>query len=357
MDKRAVLALASGSREELLCAALASQDVAPTTVLPSAHLETEIMRVLHDAAPPPLIVVDLAVLAQLATSVGAFCAWKRAHCSAAPLVLYCSALYTVRANERAWAQGHGALDLVGDCAGWLGRASAAPALQQLLAALDVANCDEAKLSKALDALPATQRAQVTAKSPLGVFDRLAIRPEELVAAMRGRGGPQVGSRRYRLKTYEECFVGSAAVDWISRKTSLDREQAVQAGQALLELGHIYHVVRAQPFIDGPFFYRFSAHSARLNDIDLQALLTRFRSAAGVPIRDRKFHAITYPACFTGSTAVSWLRKEYALSHNEAMTLGQRLLDLFIVHHVADEHGFREGNFFYRFYEDERMGYP
>lgn len=356
MGKRAVLALASAPQEKLLCAALASQGVTATTVPPSAHLETEIMRALHGAAEPPLIVLDLAVLAQLATSVSAFCDWKRAHCSAAPLVLYCSALHAVRANERAWARGHGALDLVGDCAEWRWCEPMAPALQQLLAALG-ADGDEAKLGQALGALPADQRTPVAAASSPGVFEQLAITPEELAAGMRGRGGPQVGNRLYRLKTYEECFVGSAAVDWITRKTGLDRAQAVQAGQALLELGHIYHVVRARPFIDGHFFYRFSAHSARLNDIDLRELLVRFRSAASVPIRDRRFHAITYAACFIGSKATAWLRKEYVLSHNEAMTLGQRLIDLFIVHHVADEHGFRDGNFFYRFYEDERAGRP
>lgn len=53
--------------------------------------------------------------------------------------------------------------------------------------------------------------------------------------------------------------------------------------------------------------------------------------------------------------MAWLTRECGLTHNEAMTLGQRLIDLFVFHHVVDEHPFKDGDFYYRFYEDERSG--
>ena len=41
-----------------------------------------------------------------------------------------------------------------------------------------------------------------------------------------------------------------------------------------------------------------------------------------------------------------------VSRDEAVHLGQSLVERGIFHHVLDEHPFRDGNFFYRFYADE-----
>lgn len=95
----------------------------------------------------------------------------------------------------------------------------------------------------------------------------------------------------------------------------------------------------------------SAESSRLNALDLCEVTQRMRERPNV-IRDRKFHGVIYPACFVGSDAVAWLKQTYQLSENEAMTLGQRMIDLFIVHHVVDQRPFRDGKFFYRFHQDE-----
>ena len=43
---------------------------------------------------------------------------------------------------------------------------------------------------------------------------------------------------------------------------------------------------------------------------------------------------------------------FALSAQAAETVGQRLLELGVFHHVVDEHGFVESKFFYRFRADE-----
>ena len=77
-----------------------------------------------------------------------------------------------------------------------------------------------------------------------------------------------------------------------------------------------------------------------------------RQPTGVGIQDRAYHGTTYPMCFVGSDAVEWLRERFKLSLNEALTVGKRLVDLRVFHHVTDAHGFRDGNYFYRFPEDE-----
>jgi hypothetical protein len=79
---------------------------------------------------------------------------------------------------------------------------------------------EQLLCAALDALPAGHRAAVTAESLLAVFEQLDITPEALVAGLRRGGGIPISDHLYRLKTYQECFVGSAAVEWIARKLGL-----------------------------------------------------------------------------------------------------------------------------------------
>jgi hypothetical protein len=38
--------------------------------------------------------------------------------------------------------------------------------------------------------------------------------------------------------------------------------------------------------------------------------------------------------------------------NEALSIGQRLIDLSLAHHVVDEHPFKNEKLFYRFYRDE-----
>lgn len=80
--------------------------------------------------------------------------------------------------------------------------------------------------------------------------------EELVAKMRNIGGLQIKNRRYNLRFYDQCFIGSEAVTWMAEKLELSREQAVNLGQRLMDEKWIHHVVDQQLFQDGYFFYRF-----------------------------------------------------------------------------------------------------
>jgi small-conductance mechanosensitive channel len=85
-----------------------------------------------------------------------------------------------------------------------------------------------------------------------------------------------------------------------------------------------------------------------SDEELSGLVERMQAAGGVPIQDRRFRLALYPRCFVGSEAVDWLARSAELTRGEAVALGQRLVERGFVRHVLDEHGFRDGNFFYGF---------
>jgi potassium efflux system protein len=89
-----------------------------------------------------------------------------------------------------------------------------------------------------------------------------------------------------------------------------------------------------------------------SDEQLDALVTRMRGADGLTVADRRHLFTVYPACFVGREAVDWMTRALGLSRQEAVEVGQLLVDRGVVHHVLDEHGFIDANLFYRFRTDQ-----
>ena len=79
----------------------------------------------------------------------------------------------------------------------------------------------------------------------------------------------------------------------------------------------------------------------------QQLLHNAHIPGGLDIRDRVFHLRTYRECFVGSEAVDWIAQTRDVSREQAVVIGQRLLALGHISHVADEHDFEDANLFYR----------
>ena len=91
---------------------------------------------------------------------------------------------------------------------------------------------------------------------------------------------------------------------------------------------------------------------KLTEKDLEKLIAEMRSANGLKISDRNYYLNFYPACFVGSEAVDWLVNKQNYKREEAIEIGQIILEKGIIHHVTDEHSFKDAYLFYRFYVDE-----
>jgi potassium efflux system protein len=82
--------------------------------------------------------------------------------------------------------------------------------------------------------------------------------------------------------------------------------------------------------------------------ELDALIERLRGTSGLDVCDRRHRFNTYVRCFVGREAVDWLVAREGLTRDEAVRLGQLLVQRDVIHHVLDEHPFRDADLFYRF---------
>jgi small-conductance mechanosensitive channel len=89
--------------------------------------------------------------------------------------------------------------------------------------------------------------------------------------------------------------------------------------------------------------------------ELDAVAARLHGPAGVDIGDRRHLLTHYRRCFVGREAVDWLVRTERLTRCEAVRLGQVLVERGVIHHVLDEHPFRDADLFYRFRADETHG--
>ena len=96
--------------------------------------------------------------------------------------------------------------------------------------------------------------------------------------------------------------------------------------------------------------------ASFDNTDLEELSERVKRV--LDIRDRKYGIPPkkYPKCFVGSEAVEKLVDEGIASHEEdAIRIGNMMLNAGVIHHVLDAHAFKNENLFYRFLADEDHG--
>lgn len=170
----------------------------------------------------------------------------------------------------------------------------------------------------------------------------------LIETVTGPGGFDVQDRRYRLKSYEDCFVGNQAVDVIAKLTDSSREFAVAIGEAMRQSGVFDHVAADHAFADENYFFRFASVTERVRALDLSAVAETIRGPKGFVIEDRTYHGKTYPQCFVGTEAVDWLKKNHRLTRAEAVAVGQELLGLHVFRHVIDGHAFADWPYFYHF---------
>ncbi|CAJ1955355.1 unnamed protein product [Cylindrotheca closterium] len=170
-------------------------------------------------------------------------------------------------------------------------------------------------------------------------------------------GVTVGTNYYRLKKYDDTFVGRDAVDFILEKGfACCREDAVFLGQRLQkELNLFYHVSWDHSLKDGNYFYRFTdvtekcvSEHPRISSLELLKIAEAFER--DVKVSSHFHHFVMYKRTFIGSQAVDYLvNSGLARCRNHAVFLGQRLLEDFnLFHHVTHSHQFKDEHIFYRF---------
>ena len=75
--------------------------------------------------------------------------------------------------------------------------------------------------------------------------------------------------------------------------------------------------------------------------DLEELTTRLKRVLDIQDRKYGFPSKTYPKCFVGSEAVAQLVKEgIAVDADDAVRIGNMMLNAGVFHHVLDEHPFK-----------------
>lgn len=85
-------------------------------------------------------------------------------------------------------------------------------------------------------------------------------------------------------------------------------------------------------------------------------IAMYTPGTGVSVKDRWWRAHIYHNCFTGKGAVKWMISTgNASSVEEAVGMGQRLVDASVIRHVKDEHPFLNKFLFYRFIMDDQRG--
>jgi potassium efflux system protein len=93
---------------------------------------------------------------------------------------------------------------------------------------------------------------------------------------------------------------------------------------------------------------------KLIAVDLNALATAMRESGELEIKDRRYRFNLYPACFIGAEAVEWLVQQQNCTRQQAIQLGQLLIERGIIHHVWGDYPFRDDYSFYRCAGDEQV---
>lgn len=350
------LMLAVPGDEKLWRTALASQEVSSVDANLSEAPLAKVLRDHERLTSVSALIVDAPLLHAAGLTIERLAEWIARGYPGLALFVRLPWRTRISAGEQSWATRAGVAGLLcGDSAvDW--SASLAPSLALVLRHLGRPGADMAKLEKFLRVLvaqgeeprPGIMKDAWTAAHRL---EMQGVDSAGLLAAMRGPGGVAVADRRYRATTYRQCFVASEALDWLEAR-GLPRHAGLAVGDYLGRTGRIHHVLREHGFSDANLFFRFGGDEPRLDRLDLHEVRRAMGGPGGLAISSRSYLGKTYARAFVGSDCVDFLRSRYRLSVGEAEAIGQRLVDVGVIHHVCDEHGFSDAGYYYRFRADD-----
>lgn len=301
----------------------------------------------HPETAEVKVVFDLDTLARAGIRVANACTRVRQRFPKAKIGLIASACHHINQPARDWSAEAGADVIVSQINPWQWPGTGDRLLATLL------EDDEAVAAAARRVGPylrAAARTTTTNGNARLIADAEAdgIDLPALAFRMQRSGGVAISDRRYRLRIYPECFVAAEGVTWLERALRVPREKAIAVGRALQAAGLIYHVAREQTFADEELYFRVAQLPTSWN---IERFYSLVRSEAGFDVADRSYLGTRYSKTFIGSEAVDWMQAQ-GFTLNEALSMGQSMIDLSLAHHVLDEHPFKNEKLFYRFYRDE-----
>lgn len=92
---------------------------------------------------------------------------------------------------------------------------------------------------------------------------------------------------------------------------------------------------------------------------IHEIMQAIRRAPGL-VANRMYHLRRYPNCIVGSELTSWLAESLGITRRKALRIGQRIVARGWLVHVAEEHDFEDGPYFYRMVsqqsQDDSLGY-
>lgn len=87
-------------------------------------------------------------------------------------------------------------------------------------------------------------------------------------------------------------------------------------------------------------------------ISVRQLAQEMHSEKGVEIKTRRHKLKLYQRSFLGNEAVDWIVNKVKVSREDAIALGQKMIEKGIFQHVTEEYQFKDEPLFYRFNEDK-----
>ena len=336
----ALLCMPNGDARNAMHAALAALHVESQDIMPSKTELANLAQILH-ANPQAVAIIDLAQIRHAAANILALAALLP-DAKVRQKIVLTRTHRSVWPSDRAWAKELGFADFFAELDAGSLLAESNAVLDWVALRAGIAPIDIESLKQHFDTL----HVKPDTASERGVIRKAtALSAEAFCASLASHVDTQ--DRTHNLTTYQSCFFGSAAVNWISKKYAITKDRAVSLGVALQELGLLHHVAHEQVFGDAPFFYRteWSEISQSLSPGSIFSLIS---AKSGVLVQDRSYHGTNYPACFVGAYAVDWLHSKLQISRLDAEIMLNRLYGFDLIEHVTHEHPVLDGMYFYRF---------
>jgi Domain found in Dishevelled, Egl-10, and Pleckstrin (DEP) len=299
---------------------------------------------------PTLAIVELEFLHREGISPEVLARMMTAGLGQAKLLLSQSHQLVIRGAQAQWAKDQGAIGLLPSLSAHRLHEQIAEQLAPAFAVWNQAvNWSRAQSFASMVPAGLGRSAELkNAHRLLAELNSRAISLKQIALWARDEGGFEVSDRRWRLNAYPRCFVGSQATEFLMERIGCDADKAVRIAEQLRVAGVLHHVAHEHAFEHGDFYYRFYTPGEAARRVRLLSLVKHMVAPEGVTVRERIVQGEIYANCISGQELVAWLQGKLKVSADEAVQLGQFLLELGLLGDPGKALRFRNAEALYRF---------